>query len=347
MEHVTTIGLDLAKQVFQVAGADAEGSPLFNRKLRRAEVLRFFEKLPPCLVGMEACGGAHYWAREIAAFGHEVRLLPAQYVKPFVKRGKTDAADAEAISEAVTRKTMRFVPVKTAGQQAAVMVLKTRALLVRQRTQAINALRAHMAELGIIAAAGIANIKTLAVIIRDETDTRLPPAARFALTGIVDQIEALAVRIDRLEREIVAQAKRDEDMRRLVTIPGVGAITAAAIKALVPDPGGFKSGRHFAAWMGLTPKPHSSGGKERLGRISKMGNPELRSLLVAGATSVLRHARNNEKALPWIRNLLARRPFKVVAVALANKMARIIWALLNRGGTYETPTGITADVIPA
>jgi len=207
VKDVTTIGLDLAKQVFQVHGADADGAPLFNRKLRRAEVLRFFEKLPPCLVGMEACASAHYWAREIAVFGHNVKLLPPQYVKPFVKRGKTDAADAEAISEAVTRKTMRFVPVKTAEQQAAVMGLKTRALLVRQRTQTINALRAHMGELGIIAPIGIANVKALAVIIRDEADSRLPPAARFALTEMVDQIELLASRIERLEREIVVQAR--------------------------------------------------------------------------------------------------------------------------------------------
>ena len=347
VKDITTIGLDLAKQVFQVHGADAEGAPLFNRKLRRAEVLRFFEKLPPCLVGMEACASAHYWAREIAAFGHDVRLLPPQYVKPFVKRGKTDAADAEAISEAVTRKTMRFVPVKSAEQQAAVMVLKTRALLVRQRTQAINALRAHMAELGIIAPTGIANVKALAVSVRDEADARLPAAARFALTEMVDQIELLAARIERLEREIVVQAKQDADMRRLATIPGVGAIIAMAVKALVPDPGGFKSARHFAAWIGLTPKAHSSGGKERLGRISKMGNPELRSLLVTGAASVLRHVRTDDKARPWLRNLLGRRPFKVVAVALANKTARMIWALLTRGGVYRNPMETRASEIPA
>lgn len=347
MKDVTTIGLDLAKQVFQVHGADAEGTPLFNRKLRRAEVLRFFEKLPPCLVGMEACASAHYWAREIAALGHAVRLLPPQYVKPFVKRGKTDAADAEAISEAVTRKTMRFVAVKTAEQQAAVMVLKTRALLVRQRTQAINALRAHMGELGIIAPIGIANVKPLAAIVRAEDDNRLPAAARFALTEMVDQIELLAARIEKLEREIVIQARRDADMRRLATIPGVGAIIAMTIKALVPDPGGFKSARHFAAWIGLTPKAHSSGGKERLGRISKMGNPELRSLLVTGAASVLRHVRTDDKARPWLKDLLGRRPFKVVAVALANKTARMIWALLTRGGIYRNPIETRAKEIPA
>ena len=232
-------------------------------------MLRFFEKLPPCLVGMEACGGSHYWAREIAAFGHEERLIPPIYVKPFVKRGKTDAADAEAISEALTRKTMRFVPVKSADQQAAAMVLKTRALLVRQHTQAINALRAHLSEFGVIAAIGTATVVALIEIVRDEADMRLPKAAHFALAEIANQIEALTRQIEKLEREIVAEAKRDEDMRRLVTIPGVGAITAASIKALVPDPDGFKSSRHFAAWLGLTPKPHSSGGKERMAGYRK------------------------------------------------------------------------------
>jgi transposase len=335
VKHITTIGLDLAKQVFQIHGADVEGTPIVSRKLRRAEVLRFFGKQPTCLVGIEACGGAHYWAREITALGHEVRLIPPAYVKPFVKRGKTDAADAEAISEAVTRKTMRFVQIKSAEQQAAAMVLKTRGLLVRQQTQAINALRAHLAELGIVAGIGTAKSAGLIEIVRDETDARLPKAARFALSALADQIEALKKQVDKVEREIVAEAKRDEDLRRLATIPGVGAITAATIKALVADPGGFKSGRHFAAWLGLTPKSHSSGGKERLGGISKMGNPELRTLLVLGATTVLRYARGNDKAPKWLAALLARRPFKVVAVALANKMARIIWALLNKGGTYR------------
>lgn len=346
MKEVTTIGLDLAKQVFQVHGSDAEGTPLFNRKLRRGEVLRFFAKLPPCLVGMEACGSAHHWAREISAFGHDVRLIPAQYVKPFVKRGKTDAADAEAISEAVTRKTMRFVPIKSAEQQASVMVFRARALLVRQRTQAINALRAHMGELGIIATVGIANVKPLAAIVRDESDPRLPPAARFALEEIVDLIDRLALRIEKLEREIIAVAKQDDDMRRLATIPGVGAITAMAIKAFIPDPAGFKSARHFAAWIGLTPKSHSTGGKQRLGRISKMGNSQLRSLLVVGAASVLRHVRSDDKTRPWLRELIARRPFKVVSVALANKTARMIWALLIRGGTYRGPTRLTAERAP-
>ena len=347
MQKVVTVGLDLAKQVFQAHGADGEGAPLFSRKLRRAEVLRFFEKLPRCLVGMEACSGAHYWAREIAALGHDVRMIPPAYVAPFVKRGKTDAGDAEAISEAVTRKTMRFVPIKTAEQQATAMMLKTRSLLVRQRTQAVNALRCHLAELGIIAGAGIAKVDSLIAIVRDESDARLPLAARFAMTAIVDQIETLKRQISKLEDAIVREAKVDEDMRRLVTIPGVGAITAATIKALVPDPAGFKSARHFAAWIGLTPKPRSSGGKERLGRISKMGNPDLRSLLVVGATSVLRYVEKNAKAMPWLTGIVARRPYKVAAVALANKMARIVWAVLTRGEVYQRHNSLAVGVVTA
>jgi transposase len=230
---------------------------------------------------------------------------------------------------------MRFVPIKSAEQQAAAMVLKTRSLLVRQQTQAINALRAHLSELGIIAAIGTARVAGLIEIVRDATDARLPKAARFALAAVADQIETLIRQIGDLDREIVAGAKRDEDMRRLATIPGVGPITAASVKALVPDPSGFKSGRHFAAWLGLTPRSHSSGGKDRLGGISKMGNPELRSLLVLGASSVLRRVRGNDKAPKWLSALLTRRPYKVVAVALANKMARVIWGLLTKGGTYR------------
>jgi transposase len=341
VKKITTIGLDLAKNVFQVHGADADGTPVLRRKLRRAEVHAFFAKLPPCLVGMEACGSSHYWGREIAALGHEVRLIPPVYVKPYLKRGKTDAADAEAICEAVTRKTMRFVPIKSADQQAAAMVLKARELLVRQHTQAINALRAHLSEFGIVTGIGPAKVAALIAIVRDTADTRLPDAARFALSAIADQIEALVRQIEKLEREIIATAKRDEDMRRLATIPGVGAITAASIKALVPDPDGFTSARHFAAWLGLTPRPHSSGGKERPGGISKMGNPTLRNLLVLGATSVLRHVKHNADAPRWLVALLARRPFKVVAVALANKMARIIWALLTKGGIYRRPVVAT------
>ena len=238
------------------------------------EVLGFFGRLARGIVGLEACGGSHFWAREIRALGHDVRLIPPAYVKPYVKRGKTDAVDAEAICEAVSRPTMRFVPIKTAECQAALMVLKTRDLLVRQRTQAINAVRGHLAELGIVAAKGLAKVETLIAIVRDDNDQRLPPAARTALNLLADQIEMLTERIDTLGREIVAEVRRDDTMRRLATIPGIGPITAATIQALVPDPAAFKSGRHFAAWIGLTPKMHSSGGKECLGEDLQDGEPD-------------------------------------------------------------------------
>ena len=342
MKEVSIIGLDLAKNVFQVHGTGVDDTPVVRRKLRRAEVLPFFAKLPACLIGMEACGGSHYWAREIAALGHDVRLIPPSYVKPFVKRGKTDAADAEAICEAVSRKSMRFVPVKSADQQATAMVLKVRDLLVRQQTQTTNALRAHLNELGIIAATGVAKVSQLIAIVHDQADARIPNAARFALKTLVGQIEALSNELKKLERAIVAMAKHDLDIQRLTTIPGVGAITAASIKALVPDIGGFKSARHFAAWIGLTPKPHSSGGKERLGSISKMGNPTLRKLLVLGGMGILRRAKNNEAGLDWVRQLLTRRPGKVVAVAMANKTARVAFALLSKGEVYRKPAKMAA-----
>jgi len=335
MDKVHIIGFDLAKQVFQAHGADASGATLFRRKLRRAEVLPFFRKMPSCIVAMEACGGAHHWAREISALGHEVRLVPPAYVKPFVKRGKTDAADAEAISEAAARKSMRFVPVKSAEQQASAMVLKSRALLVRQQTQLINALRGHLSELGIVATVGMRGLAILIAMLRDEADLRIPRRARLALSELADQIDMIGQQIRKLERGLVEQVKEDDDLRRLTTIPGVGVMIAASIKAHVPDVEGFKSGRHFAAWLGLTPKPRSSGGKERLGGISKMGNPMLRSLLVLGAASVLRRVKANEGGPSWLVALLGRRPFKVVAVALANKMARMIWALLSKGGVYQ------------
>lgn len=334
MGETTIIGLDVAKQIFQVHGVSADGKVTVKRQLRRSQMLGFFGKLTRCVVGLEACGGSHFWAREIRALGHDVRLIPPAYVKPYVKRGKTDAVDAEAICEAVSRPTMRFVPIKTAECQAALMVLKTRDLLVRQRTQAINALRGHLAEVGIVEAKGAAKVEMLFEIIRDENDGRLPPAARTALKMLTEQIEALTERVDTLERKIVAEVRRDDTMRRLTTIPGIGPITAATIQALVPDPGAFTSGRHFAAWIGLTPKMHSSGGKERLGNISKMGNPALRSLLVVGATAVSRQVRRGATISPWLTALLARRPAKVAAIALANKMARIAWALLTKGGEF-------------
>jgi transposase len=273
MDEIATVGLDTAKHIFHVHGVDKDGTVTVRRQLRRSGVLKFFERLPRCLVGLEACGGAHHWAREIAALDHDVRLIPPAYVKPYVKRGKNDAIDAEAICEAVTRPTMRFVPVKTASRQASGMLLKTRDLLVRQRTQAINALRGHLGELGITAARGVGRVGALTTIVRDKTDERLPPVARMALEALADQIEACTGRIAKLEQQIASEVRRDPTMRRLATVPGIGPITAATIVALVPDPGVFTSARHFAAWIGLTPKMHSTGGKDRLGRISKNGEP--------------------------------------------------------------------------
>ena len=336
METITVIGLDLAKSIFQVHAIDASGHAVLRRALRRSQLIEFFRKLPPCLVGLEACASAHFWAREIALCGHDVRMIPPVYVKAYVKRGKTDAADAEAVCEAVTRPTMRFVPIKTADQQAAGMVLKTRDLLVRQRSQMANAFRAHMSELGIIAAQGMASIEKLAVIVRD-AETVLPALARNALLEMAEQIDVLTARIQHLDQDIAAGVKQDEAALRLTSVPGVGPLIAATVRATVHHAEGFRSGRDFAAWIGLTPRMHSSGGKEKLGSISKQGNRRLRTLLVLGATSVLKLAKRGVKLPDWLAGLMARKPFKLVAVALANKIARIIWALLVKGGVYKKP----------
>lgn len=337
MQKATTIGLDLAKAVFQVHAIDKEGKVVLRRTLRRSQIADFFRKMPPCLVGLEACASAHYWAREITKLGHLVKMIPPIYVKAYVKRGKTDAADAEAICEAVTRPTMRFVPIKTPEQQAAGMVLKTRELLVRQRSQAANAFRAHMSELGIVSAASMASIAKLAVMLGDPQITEIPDAARHALRETIEQIEALTERIERLDRDILASVKADEIARRLTSIPGVGPLIAATVRATVQDPRVFRSGRDFAAWIGLTPRVHSSGGKERLGAISKRGNTQLRTLLIVGATSVIKLGKRGVKLPTWLAGLMTRKPFKLVAVALANKIARTIWALLVKGGVYNRP----------
>jgi transposase len=333
MAEMRTIGLDLAKNVFQVHGSDAEGKVLVRRRLRRAEVLDFFAGTKPCLVGMEACAGAHHWAREIAKLGHEVRLMPPAYVKPYVKRGKTDAADAEAIAEAVTRPTMRFVPVKTTDQQSALMLHKTRDLLVRQRTALINALRGHMGELGIVVPQGAQKVPGLVEALRAAGD-EVPEVARRALDMLVDQLGFVEIGVRKAEAGILAWHRASEASRRLATIPGIGPITASAIAATVPDAGQFTSGRQFAAWLGLTPKPRSSGGKERLGRISREGNGYIRRLLVTGMTAVLRYTRKDRGRNPWVAGLLERKPARLVSVALANKTARVAWAVLARGQTY-------------
>jgi transposase len=335
--------LDLAKHVFQVHGVDHQGTVAVRKRLRRNEVTEFFAKLAPCIVGVEACGSAHYWAREIAALGHDVKLMPPAYVKPYVKRGKNDAADAEAICEAVMRPTMRFVPVKSAQQQASGMVYKVRELLVRQRTQSVNALRSHLAELGVIAAQGTGKLAELIAVVREAGDARLPETARLALQDLAGQIEALDARLARLDDEIVAQVRSSEAGRRLTSIPGVGPITAGALLAMVPDPAGFRSARHFATWLGLGPRHDSTGGKQRFGRISKKGNRYLRTLLILGAANVLRFMRKNSAVSAWLAALRQRRPFKVAAVALAHKMARIIWALMAKGGTYRAAVPAAAN----
>jgi len=342
MGEIITIGLDLAKHVFQVHGFDEHGNVVVRKPLRRGAVVKFFAELVPCRVGIEACSSAHYWARELTALGHTVKLMPPAYVKPYVKRGKNDAADAEAICEAVMRPTMRFVPVKSAEQQANAMIYKVRELLVRQRTQLINALRSHLAEMGIVAAKGVGKVDDLVAIVRDENDSRLPPPARQALEELVRQIAALDARIDPLQEGIISQVGSSEAGRRLMSIPGVGPIIAGALLAMVPDPGGFRSARHFATWLGFAPRQKSSGGKQRLGSISKQGNRYLRSLLILGAANILRR-RGKASTSPWLAALRGRRPFKVVAVALAHKIARIVWALMVKGGSYRAAAPAAAQ----
>jgi transposase len=333
-----TIGIDLAKTVFQIHGVDAGGGVTIRRKLRRAEVLKFFEALEPCLVGMEACATAHYWARETGALGHDVRLMPPSYVKAYLRRQKNDAADAEAICEAVTRPNMRFVPVKSAERQSLLVLHRTRELLVRQRTMLINAIRGHCAEFGMIAPQGARRSADLIEQVCAADASVLPDLARSTLLMLAGQLDALAGQIHALERQLMIWHRQDEASQRLATIPGVGIITATALAASVTDPGLFRSGREFAAFLGLVPRQNSSGGKDRLGRISKMGDGYLRKLLVVGATSVIRRADDNASATgAWVRSLMERKPARVVTVAMANKTARIAWAVLARGEVYRAP----------
>jgi transposase len=336
MTEVTTIGLDLAKRVFQVHGADTQGRPVLRKKLRRAKLMPFFADLPPCLVGMEACASAHYWARELQALGHEVRLIPPQYVRPFVKTNKNDAADAEAICEAVGRPTMRFAAAKSVEQQSVLMLHRARELLVRQRTMVINALRGHCAEFGIVVAQGASKVEELIAIIEDSHDTRLPSVAREALGALVAQLRSAQGRIKALEARLTAWHRSSEASRRLAAIPGVGVITATALVATIGDAAQFRSGRQLSAWLGLVPRQHASGGKQRLGRISKHGDGYIRRLLVHGARTVLRWRRAKPGARPgWTDRLLARRPTNVVLVAMANKTARVAWALLRHERIYQ------------
>lgn len=336
MSEAITIGIDLAKNVFQVHGVDANGAVVIRRQLRRPRILAFFGKQPPCLIGMEACATAHHWARQLTQLGHEVKLMPPIYVKPYVKRNKNDAADAEAICEAVTRPTMRFVLVKSMDQQAVLMLHRSRELLVRQRTMLVNAIRAHMAEFGIVAPPGIQQVKELFGVVADAADDRLPESARCCLESLVRQFFGLHEEIIDLETRIHGWHRSNETSRRLESIPGIGPVTASALAASVSDPGVFRNGREMAAWIGLVPRQNSTGGKPRLGRISKQGDQYLRWLLVAGAMSVIKQARHKDPAtIPWLSHMIATKPAKVVAVAQANKNARIAWALLRNGGTYQ------------
>jgi len=337
MGQVVTIGLDIAKSVFQVHGVDASGATVLRQRLTRSKLLPFFEKLPRCLVGIEACATSHHWARQLITLGHDVKLMPAQYVKPYVKRGKNDAAGAEAICEAVARPTMRFVAVKTPEQQSAMMLHRVRLVLMRQRTQLTNVLRSHLAEFGIVSPVGREGVEQLLEVIADGKCTRIPPETRACLEMLVEQLELVKRQILENDRQIKARARETEVGRRLMTIPGVGPLLASAIVATIADPAIFKSGRSLAAWIGLVPRQNSSGGKERLGGITKAGNRYLRQMLVVGAMAVIRYAERHGTRRPWLVQLLARKPRKVAAIALANKIARTVWALMTNGETYRDP----------
>lgn len=335
LSTVTTVGLDIAKHVFQVHAVDAAGKVVLNRALKRRELLAFFEALPPCLVGLEACGTSHHWGRELIRLGHDVRLMPPAYVKPYVRRQKNDAADAMAICEAVTRPSMRFVKVRSIANQAVLMRHKVREMLVMQRTQLLNGLRGHLAEVGLVAAQGLTNARLLAQIVTDGHEL-LPDEVRLAILPLTEQLAHLDRAIAEADDAIKALAKADPTAKRLMTIPGVGPVTASAITASVQDPEAFSGPREFAAFLGLTPRQTSSGGKERLGRISKMGNGYLRKLLVVGAHAVLHHrARHDDPLRTWAKKLIAAKPFKLVAVALANKLARMVFALMKSGQSYS------------
>jgi transposase len=337
MDQIIRIGMDTSKHVFQLHGVNAAEEPVLRKKLRRQDLLTFFGKLPPTVVALEACGGSHHWARLLQSLGHQVKLIAPQLAKPYVKRQKNDAADAEAICEAAQRPTMRFVAPKSDGAQASALVFRARDLLVKQRTQIINALRGHWAAFGIVVAKGPAHVSKLAQAV-ENSDEPVPELARPILQMLIETLHRLDEQIARLDREVAQRAKEDETARRLMTIPGVGPVTAVALAALAPSAETFKRGRDFAAWVGLTPLQHSTGGKPKLGATSKMGERTLRRLLIIGANSVLLGAaRNGVPAGSWLSRMLARKPPMLVRVALANKMARIVWALLARGEVYRAP----------
>jgi transposase len=338
MKAIATIGLDIAKSVFQVHGIDAEGKVAVRKQLKRARVLPFFQKLAPCDVGIEACASSHYWSRELQALGHTVKLMPPAYVKPYVKRQKNDAADAEAICEAVQRPNMRFVPTKTAEQQSCLMLHRARHLFIRQQTAVINSIRAYLAELGIVAPVGRKGVEQLLCAVADPKDERIPDITRECIEALGALLFKLKAQILEFDRRINAWHRSNETSRRLDEIPGVGPALATALVATVVDPKAFRSGRDFSAWIGLVPKQNSSGGKERLGNITKQGERYLRSLFCAGALSVIRIAKiRGTKHRPWLAKLLSTKPTKVAAIALANKLARMAWALMAKGTNYKEP----------
>ena len=332
---IMRIGLDTSKHVFQVHGVDDSERAVLRRQLRRSEMAKFFGKLSATRIGLEACGASHHWARVLRGLGHEVVLLPPQYIKPYVKRGKNDAIDAAAICEAMSRPGMRFVPIKTTEQQAGLMVLRVRDLLVKQRTMLINAIRGHAAEFGVTAAKGPAKLAELLQQAHAEA-AGVPALALEMLAVLAAQLDALDAKLKALEARLMAWHRQDPVSRCLATIPGVGPIGAVSFALKVSNPKAFRSGRHFAAWLGLTPKENATGGRHRPGRITRQGDEGLRKLLVLGATAVIQFAKPG-RAAPWLLNLLARKPKKLAAVALANKMARILWAMMVSGELYRRP----------
>lgn len=333
---VVTIGLDLAKTVFQVHGVDEADVTVLRRKLARADMISFFTKQPLCVVGMEACSSAHHWARLLVELGHTVQLIPPQYVKPYVKRNKTDAADAEAICEAVAKPNMRFVPIKTKEQQAILALHRVRSLLVRQRTATINALRGLLGEYGLIAGKGVRQLAILSERLTAADESVVPNEAREALRCLFKHIDALSEKLKSMEERIVVWHKANPDSQRLASAPGVGPITASAIVAAVGDGKQFKSSRHFAAWLGLTPRIKASGGKEKIGRISKGGDRYLRTLLIHGARAVVGTTfRKDVAPRPWLTAIVARRPTNVAATAVAHKTAGSLWAMLTRNEVYR------------
>ncbi len=336
MMKVSTIGFDMAKRVFQVDGGDAAGQTILRRQLRRSAVLKFFRKLPPCVVGMEACASAHYWGREIAALGHEVRLMPPTRVKPYVSRGrKNDRADAAACREAMSRPNMKFVPLKSVEQQAALALHRARRLLIEQRTRLRNAIRGHLAEFGVVAAKGESGFKALLALLANGEDPIIPAAIRPVLAPLVAQWHMAVEQIEALERQIAAWHKTNSDSQRVATIPQFGPIIASAFVATVSEPARFKNGRQCAAWLGLVPSQNSTGGKTCLGPITKCGDRYLRQLLVVGASGLIRRVRKDPTVSPWVAALLKRMPAKKAAIAVANKMARTAWAVLVSGACYQ------------